>query len=132
MRHVINVVSVGILLGLSLFAIAMLTALYATPWQAATIFAVLCGIFSSVSLYFGGRAETQAVAQKLTQSQTHSRSLEAALAEVQAYAKSLEDLLGQGIARQQELERKSHLQKALIILHLVLVDADEDEPPLFI
>lgn len=47
------------LLGFSLLAITILAALYATPWQAATIFAVITGIAMSVSIYFGGCANCE-------------------------------------------------------------------------
>lgn len=59
MRHIINVVSVGMFLGLSLLAITILAALYATPWQAATILAVITGSAVAVSIYFGGCANCE-------------------------------------------------------------------------
>lgn len=54
MRHIFNVVSAGILLGLSLFAVAILTALYASVWQAVSIGLFILWVATSVSLYFGG------------------------------------------------------------------------------
>lgn len=59
MRHIFNVVSLGMLLGFSLLAITILSALYATPWQAATIFVAITGIAVAVSIYFGGCANCQ-------------------------------------------------------------------------
>ena len=59
MRHIFNVVSLGMLLGFSLLAITILSALYATPWQAATIFVAITGIAVAVSIYFGGCANCE-------------------------------------------------------------------------
>lgn len=56
MRHLTNPVALGMLIGLSLTAISVLTALYLNLWQAISVLLLLCGIFSSASLYFGGCA----------------------------------------------------------------------------
>jgi hypothetical protein len=141
MRHVFNVVSGGILLGLSLLAITILTALYATAWQAATIFAVIAGVISSVSLYFGARTETQAVEKKLAQALVRERSLSESLALHQEYSGSLETSLAQAHERQRDLERdaaldslllEASLSNAQVIVHIVIEAQPEEEHPLFI
>lgn len=66
MKHIFNVVSAGIVLGLSLFAIAILTALYASVWQAVSIGLVILWISTSVSLYFGGCRKCDAERAKQT------------------------------------------------------------------
>ncbi len=127
MRHFFNVVSGGIFLGLSLFAISVLTALYASPWQAATILATLVGIFTSVSIYFGGRTEKQAIALELAKQKADATALRDALSNSQAEAQSLENALSQAQVQIQHL-----LREPLIFVYLVIVDEIEEEPPLFI
>jgi hypothetical protein len=130
-RHFFNVVSAGILLGLSLFAISVLTALYASPWQAATILAVLVGIFASVSLYFGGRAETQAIAQELANSQARVRALSDSLTQAQEQVQTLANSLAQAEVNLHEYGHNL-VRDALVIVYLVVLDEIEEEPPLFI
>jgi hypothetical protein len=115
-RHFLNVVSGGIFLGLSLLAISVLTALYATPWQAATILAVLVGIFASVSLYFGGCAKCQA-------REYHEHHEQPASEKAQNHQ-----------AHQASPNRTIvNLDLNLLIVHLVLIiEEPEEEPPLFI
>lgn len=144
MRHIFNVVSGGILLGLSLLGISILTALYATPWQAATILSVLAGIFASVSLYCGANTETLALRKRLAETQQHVQHLEANIAEDKAVTAGLEETLRQAQARQSQLERDISLRDsvlrdvlvrdALLVVQFVFVlDAQaEEEPPLFI
>lgn len=144
MRHLFNVVSGGILLGLSLLAITILTALYATPWQAATILSVLAGIFASVSLYCGAHAEKRAVVQRLEETQQYAQGLEKNIAKDKAVAAGLEEKLRQAQTRQLQLERDVSLRDsilrdvllrdALLVVQLVLVlePEAEEEPPLFI
>ncbi len=66
MRHIFNVVSAGILLGLGLFAVSILAALYASLWQAVSIGLFLLWVFTSVSLYFGGCRKCDAERAKQT------------------------------------------------------------------
>lgn len=146
MRPLVNVVSVGILLGLSLLAISVLTALYASPWQAATILAVLVGIFASVSLYCGGRLENQSLAHRLAQAQVEASELSKRLTQSEAQVRQISDILARAQAQVRSLaeslsgarftfadEQGRALWDAQLIVHLhVLVDNDEDEPPLFI
>lgn len=151
MRQVFNVVSGGILLGLSLLAITILTALYATPWQASTIFAVIAGVISSVSLYFGSQVETRALAQRLEESQLSVQHLEANRAQDKAVTAGLEEMLRQAQERlRQAQEQQMHLEHdvalrdsllrdvllhdALLVVQLVFVlePEAEEEPPLFI
>ncbi len=144
MRHALNVVSGGILLGLSLLAIAILTALYATAWQAATIFSVLTGIFVSVSLYFGSHTEIRTAVKNRDQALEHAADLTRRLGEAKAESEELTASLRQAIERLSDLERelaqKEQLLLALLLSDLLLnlrvvvaIDVEaEDDPPLFI
>lgn len=130
MRHIFNVVSAGMFLGLSLFAISVLTALYASPWQAATILAVLCGIFTSVSLYYGSRAENQTIRFELAERIADIWELRDALSDSQAQAQTLENALARA---QVQLHEYGHAIGApLVIIYLVIAEEIEEEPPLFI
>ncbi len=136
MRHIFNVVSAGIFLGLSLFAICILTALYASAWQAATILASLVGVFVSVSIYFGERVDKQALLQKLGQAQTQARTLAHELEQTREQSRSLSDALVHTEANLDECAR-ALLRDTLVIVHLVIVTGEEvdevdEEPHLFI
>ncbi len=133
MRQIFNVVSAGIFPGLTLLAISVLTALYASAWQAATILAVLVGIFASVSIYFGEQARIQTLVKQMARSHAEACSLTQAVAESQEQARALSDALADTEAqlRQFALNR---LFKARAVIHLIIIDAEdwEEEPPLFI
>jgi septal ring factor EnvC (AmiA/AmiB activator) len=131
MRHVINVVSVGILLGLSLFAIAILTALYATPWQASTVLSVLCGIFASVSLYFGERSRLRALEVQLHQARTGADALNLLLQQERKASNALTSELESTKSRLNDL---THLLCATaLFLEVTIAPVElEEVPPLFI
>lgn len=130
MRHFFNVVSAGILLGLSLLAISVLTALYASPWQAATILAVLVGIFTSVSIFFGVRTENQALVCELAVRRADVKQLQDALSESRTQVGILENVLAR---MQMQLHEYGHIfRDPPVIVYIVFVDAIEEEPPLFI
>lgn len=144
MRHALNVVSGGILLGLSLLAIAILTALYATAWQAATVFSALTGIFVSVSLYFGSHTEIRAAIKNRDQALEHAADLTRRLGEAKAESDELAASLRQAQERlsdlEHELAQREQLLLDLVLSHVLLnlrvvvaIDAEaEDDPPLFI
>ena len=129
-RHLLNVVSVGIFLGLSLFAIAVLTALYASPWQAAAIFTAIAGIVSSVSLYCGERHNSRALETQLRQTRSGAETLNMLLRQerikVDYYASELEDTKAQLDDCVCEEIRDASL---ILVIH---ADELEEEPPLFI
>lgn len=132
-RHIFNIVSAGILLGLSLLAVSVLTALYASPWQAATIFATLTGIFASVSLYHGEHSRVRALEVQLAQARTGADALNLLLRQERTVSTALADELDHTKAQLQQCARDSLLD-ALEMLGVVIVleeDSDE-EPPLFI